>query len=94
LLKENLGTGDTLVNTTCKGKNGYVVAQAFKTKQGKKILLINKHNTAAQVLLPGIQNNIIKQVDVSTRENPPAQTTLNGNLITLQPFAVAVVDMK
>ena len=94
LLKENFGPGDNLVKTTCKGKYGYVVAQGIKTKQGRKILLINKHNTPSQVLLPGVNNSIIKQVDVSTRENPPSQTTLTGDLITLQPFSVAVVEMK
>ncbi|WP_207512964.1 glycosyl hydrolase family 39 [Longitalea luteola] len=95
LLKENFGAGDLLVNTTCKGKGGYVAAQGIKTKQGQKILLINKHNTAAAVLLPATVNNgIIRQVDVNTRENPPALTTFTGNMITLQPFSVAVVEMK
>jgi hypothetical protein len=95
LLKENFGPGDILVNTTCKGKGGYVVAQGIKTKQGRKILLINKQNTTAQVLLPAEANNaIIKQVDVSTRENPAAQTTLTGNVLTLKPFSVAVVELK
>ncbi|OQP57776.1 glycosyl hydrolase family 39 [Niastella vici] len=94
LLKENFGAGDILVNTSCKGKSGYVIAQAIKTKQGKKVLLINKHNTPQQVLLPQANNRIIKQVDVDTRENPPAQTTITGNLVTLKPFSVAVVEIK
>jgi hypothetical protein len=95
LLKENFGAGDILVNTTCKGKGGYVAAQGIKTKQGNKILLINKHNSAAQVLLPAeAKNSITKLVDVNTRENPPSQTTLAGNMITLQPFSVAVVEVK
>jgi hypothetical protein len=94
LLKENFGPGDNLVKTACKGKYGYVVAQGITTKQGRKILLINKHNTPSQVLLAGANNSIIKQVDVNTRENPPSQTTLTGDLITLQPFSVAVVEMK
>jgi hypothetical protein len=93
LLKENFGPGDILVNTTCNG--GYVIAQAIKTRQGRKLLLINKHNTPAQVLLPADVNSpVVKQVDATTRENPPAQTTITGNLLTLQPFAVAVVEMK
>jgi hypothetical protein len=95
LLKENFGPGDILVNTSCRGKSGYVVAQAIKTSQGRKLLLINKHNTPTQVLLPADVNNaIIKQVDVTTRENPPAQKALTGNLVTLQPFSVTVVEIK
>lgn len=95
LLKENFGPGDVLVNTTCKGKGGHIAAQGIKTKQGQKILLINKHHTAAQVLLPAeVKNSILKQVDVNTRENPPSPTRLTGNMITLQPFSVAVVELK
>jgi hypothetical protein len=95
LIKENLGAGDILATTTCKSKGNYVVAQGIKTKQGKKLLLINKHNTDAQVLLPAdITAGSIKQVDITTQENAPSQTTANGNMITLKPFAVAIVDVK
>jgi hypothetical protein len=94
LLKENFGAGDSLVKTTCKGKYGHVIAQGIKTSQGRKILLINKHNTPSLVLLPGANNSTIKQVDVNTGEKPPTKTTLTRDLVTLQPFSVAVVDMK
>jgi len=70
-----------------------VVAQAIKTKQGKKILLINKNKTEATVLLPG-EVSSIKQVDVSTRENAPSQTTVNGNVVKLKAFGVAVVEVR
>jgi len=95
LLKENFGPGDILVKTSCNGKSRYVVAQAIKTTQGRKLLLINKHNTAVHVLLPAdVTSFIVKQVDVTTRENPPAQKALTGNSFTLQPFSVTVVEMK
>lgn len=95
LLKENLGPGDILVKTTVKGKGGHVVAQGIKTKQGRKILLINKNNTEVHVLLPAEANNSnIKQVDVITGENPPVQTVLSGNALILKPFSVAVVEAK
>jgi hypothetical protein len=57
-------------------------------------LLINKHNTEVQVLLPAEASNSIKEVDIITRENPPAQTVLSGNTHVLKPFSVAVVEMK
>jgi hypothetical protein len=96
LLKENFGPGDQLENTTAKGKgNAQVVAQGITTKQGKKLLLINKHNTAVTVQLPAeATNGIIKQVDVSTGENAPASSALAGNTVTLQPFSVAVITCK
>ena len=95
LLKENFGPGDILVNTSVNGNGGQVVAQGIKTKQGRKILLINKHNTEVQILLPAEANNSsIKQVDVITRENPPVQTVLSGNTLTLKSFSVTVVEVK
>jgi hypothetical protein len=96
LLKENFGPGDQLVNTLNKGKgSSHVVAQGITTKQGKKLLLINKHNTEVTIQLPTeAANGIVKQVDVSTGENPPVQATLSGNTITLKPFSVAVISVK
>jgi hypothetical protein len=94
LVKENFGPGDTLVNTSVKGKGGHVVAQGISTKQGRKLLLINKHNTETLVQLPAKTNNaVVKVVDVVTRENPAAQTKVSGSTITLKPFAVAVVEL-
>lgn len=76
-------------------KGNYVVAQGIKTKQGKKILLINKNKTEATVLLPAdVTNSSVKQVDVSTRENAPSQNTVNGNVVKLKAFGVAVVEVK
>jgi hypothetical protein len=100
LLKENVGPGDTLVNTSVIGKTAFsqpqlIAAQAVKTKTGKKILLINKLNAKAQIVLPAdIKNGIIKYVDVSTGENPAATTILQSNVIILKPFSVAVVELK
>jgi hypothetical protein len=95
LLKENFGPGDMLMNTSVKGKGGQVVAQGIKTKQGRKILLINKRNTEVQVLLPAEANSsTIKQVDVITGENPPVQTVLSGNSLILKPFSVTVVEVR
>jgi hypothetical protein len=93
LIKENFGAGDILVTTTCKSKGNFVVAQGIKTKQGKKILLINKNKAEATVVLP-TEVNSIKQVDVSTRESAPSVVAVNGNTVTLKAFGVAVVEVR
>jgi hypothetical protein len=95
LIKENFGAGDVLATTTCKSKGNYVVAQGIQTKQGKKILLINKHSTEATVVLPAeVKAGSIKVVDIATRENAPAQITVNGNVVVLKAFGVGVVEVK
>jgi hypothetical protein len=95
LLKENFGPGDQLLKTSIKGKGNHLAAQGIITKQGRKILLINKHNSAVTVVLPSEAGNaVVNQSDILTGENPPAKTTLSGTTIVLKPFAVAIVDCK
>lgn len=94
LLKDNFGPGDKLVSTSYDGDHA-VAAQAFITKKGKRILLINKKNEAAEIALPDeAKGSVVNMVDVSTGENEPAQLQINGRNITLKPFAVAVVEVK
>ena len=72
-----------------------MVAQGIKTKQGTKILLINKHNTEATVLLPGdVKGGNVRSVDVSTHESAPSVMPVNGNVVVLKAFGVAVVEVK
>lgn len=93
LLKDNFGPGDRLVNTN--SNSSQVVAQAFITPKGKKILLINKRNKEIQTGLPdGIKNAEMFSVDRTSNENPPIQNHVTGNSITLEPFAVTVIDIK
>ena len=93
LLKDNFGPGDKLVNTGLNVAN--VDDQGFVTKQGKKILLINKLNTIAKVQLPAeAKDAVIDCVDVTTMENPPAKQQLTSTSISLKPFAVAVITLK
>ena len=93
LLIDNFGPGDKLVST---GINTSVVAaQGFITKEGNKILLINKRNEGIQVQLPmNTQNSWISYVDVTTRENPPVKVKLTSNTIKLRPFSVAVIKLN
>ena len=92
LLINNFGKGDKLVNTSFNGSG--VSCQAFITTKGKKLLLINKYNKEIKINLPAdAKNTTADYVDVSTGENPVAQTKLKDAQITLQPFEVAVIQL-
>ena len=93
LLKDNFGPGDKLVNTNLNA--GGIDDQGFVTKEGKKILLINKKNVAVQVQLPAEAKDAwVSYVDVTTMENPPVKMQLTSNTISLKPFSVAVINLK
>jgi hypothetical protein len=91
LLKDNFGSGDQLVATRFNIPG--VVSQGFITKNGNKLLLINKELKDVQVQLPKNSKAVsVTYVDVTTGENAPATKKLTGNRIELTGFAVAVVD--
>lgn len=93
LLKDNFGAGDTLFET--QGSNGNLLAQAFSTKWGKKLLVINKRNEEIQLVLPeGFNNAETSTVDIATQDNPPRTGHLDDRQLTLQPFAVSVISLK
>ena len=92
LLKNNFGPGDKLVSTMVTGPD--VAVQAYRTRAGRKLLLINKENAAVSVNLPpeaaGARMDV---VDDSTGENPAQSRTVSGTQVTLAPFAVTVIFM-
>lgn len=93
LLKDNFGTGDKLVSTDSHTSS--ITAQAFVTSEGRKLLLINKRNKEVQLELSDkMRGAQIQYVDVSTGDNPPKQRQLNGSMLTLKPFSVAVISLK
>ncbi|HWB92928.1 MAG TPA: hypothetical protein VG605_13790 [Puia sp.] len=91
LLHDNLGPGDELKQTALSSQN--VVAQAFVTKTGKKLLLINKYGKDETLRLPEGAAQIT-YVDTSTGDNPAAKKMLNDNQVTLKPYTVAIVDIQ
>ena len=95
LLHENFGPGDKLVETSFKdGSPWGVIAQAFITKKGEKVLFINTKNKDASFSLPPELNGAtITVTDVSTMDHPPVSTTI-GTSVTLHPFAVAVATLN
>ncbi len=93
LLKDNFHPGDKLVETKL-GLNGDVAAQAFITRTGKKLLLVNKRNRVVDVVLPqGIQKGVFSTVDEATGEAPPRSSEQEGSKLQLAPFAVVVANL-
>jgi len=89
LLKENLGPGDKLVQTTVNSQE--VIAQAFITSKGKKILLINQRKKEVTIRLPAeAMNGTAAVVDVTTT-GESGQIPVTSNTITLKPFSVGVI---
>lgn len=94
LLIENFGPGDKLVTTNYTG-NESIDYQAFITKKGKRILLINKRAKEVQIVLPAeAKDSQVKSVDVTTRENRPSSAKLPDNKVMLKPFSVTIVELK
>lgn len=91
LLHDNLGPGDLLEQTT--GSSQSVVAQAFLTSKGKKLLLINKFDKDQTLKLPEDAWRIT-YVDNSTGDDPAAQKPVTSSRVTLKPYSVAIVDLK
>lgn len=96
LLHQHFNMGDSLVETTIKqdGPTG-LIAQAFITKKGKKILFINTGVTGISFLIPSSANgSLMSSVDMTSGEMQPMTRSLMDNQVTLKPFAVAVVELK
>jgi hypothetical protein len=105
LLKDNLGPGDRLVSTENPADpNGSwfsglsssdVAVQAFETAKGRRLLAINKRLHAINLDLSGVGSvGETKVVDEQSGDNPARPIKLNGNILRLEPFAVAVVDLE
>ena len=93
LLKDNFGPGDKLVQTHANIPG--LITQAFVTKEGRKLLLINKQQEEVQVQLPaGTNGSEISYVDETTGETEPAKKQVSGNAVRLNAFSVAVIKFK
>lgn len=91
LLHDNLGPGDQLKSTSLGSET--VVAQAFVTKKGRQLLLINKYDKDQTLKLPdGAQK--ISYVDEGTGDDPYATRPVTGGEVTLKPHTVAIVDFN
>ena len=96
LIHDHLGKGDQLVATSFTNqKPDGIVAQAYKTQRGKRILLINTRAAETIVQLPAICNDqAAYTVDVHTGDAPPSVIKINNARITMAPFAVSIIKIE
>ena len=75
--------------------HGDFYCQAFSTAKGKKILFINPRNKEVKINLPAdVKDASVQYVNEHTGEDPVAKEQLTETSITLQPYEVAVVELK
>jgi len=91
LLHDNLSADDRLVDTDMDDATD-VAAQAFISREERKLLLVNKRNWAIAVALPGdFATGRATTVDVTTGAQPPVTKSFEGPRYVLQPFAVSLL---
>ncbi len=98
LLNDNFGLGDRLVSTqfdTARGVPSDVEMQGFVTAKGKKLLVINKRAMAVDTSIGAVGRiRQVEVVDVDTGEHPPRTDQFSGEMLHLEPFAVAVARVE
>jgi hypothetical protein len=91
LLKDNVGPGNQIVETSTQGSS--VTAQGFRTGNRKKLLLVNKRDRDVKIQLPeGAES--ITFVAPSTGDGEPKTALLEMRTVSLEPFEVAIVDIR
>jgi hypothetical protein len=92
LLKDSFGPGDKLVQTSVA--NRYVYGFGAVTRDGKRrVMLVSKRNRPFEVTIPGATGGEVRWVDQATAQQPPASARLEGDVVRLGGFAVAVVTL-
>jgi hypothetical protein len=93
LLKDSFHPGDRMIDTSLNSALALdVEGQGYITSSGRKLLLINKRNRAIEIALPMGGDAAILTVDTQSAEGPArTMAPMNGS-VTLQPFAVTVVN--
>ena len=96
LLNDNFGLGDRLVSTqfdTVRGSD--VEMQGSVTAKGKKLLVIDKRATAVDISVGAVGRiRQVEVVDVDTGDHPPRTDQFSGEMLHLEPFAVAVARVE
>ena len=90
LLIDHFHPGDRMVETKVK-EGTDVFAQGFMTPSGRTLLLVNKRNQTARVVLPET-GATAQVVDGASGEDPPRESRLGTGAIELAPFAVATLS--
>ncbi|MBO9618263.1 MAG: glycosyl hydrolase family 39 [Niabella sp.] len=96
LIHDHLGKGDQLVATSLSGhQHDGVIAQAYQTAKGKRILLINTRATTTMLRLPSTTGTqTMYAVDVHTGDGVPSEKQVNNMPIALEPFAVSIIKVE
>ncbi len=95
LLKDNFHPGDHLVDTQVSGEGSdQVEVQAYHTRSGNKILLINKSASPIYIGIPNSKGASALSVDEKTGDNPARRIGIKDGAIKLNPFAVTVVSWR
>jgi len=90
LIKDNFHPGDKLVETAIG--SGDLAAQAYVTAAGRRLLLVNKRDRAADVPLEDAGKATALTVDAETADGPARAVKLESGKVKLAPFAVTVVS--
>jgi len=90
LLKDSFHPGDEMVDTSVGSKD--LAAQAYITSAGRKMLIVNKRDRVLEITLPDAGKTSALAVDPSTGDGPARSIATTGGTITLEPFAVTVVN--
>jgi hypothetical protein len=93
LIKDSFHPGDTLVETKIEGSEASnLIAQAFVTASGRKLLIVNKRDRAIDLPLKDAEKASALTVDVQTGDGPARLVTTSNGSLRLEPFAVSVVS--
>jgi hypothetical protein len=93
LLKDSFSPGDRMVQTDLASSiAGDIDSQAYVTRSGRKLLIINKRSWPINIALPNAEATTTLTVDSQSGESPARESTQAHGTLTLQPFAVTVVS--
>jgi hypothetical protein len=97
LLKDRLGPGDAVVDMQGGlpgAPTGTLYAQGFVKPDGKRrVLLVNKRDRPASVVVAGAGGGQVDVVDQKTGFGPPVSSRLASDTLALNGLAVAVVTL-
>jgi hypothetical protein len=97
LLKDRLGPGDKVVDMAAGpvgAVRGALYAQGFVKPDGtRRLLLVNKRDRGTSLVVAGARGGQVDYVDQTTGFQPPASARLEGDTVTLNGLAVAVVTL-
>ena len=83
----------SLVETKVEGaESANVIAQAFVTASGRKLLIANKRDHAIDLPLPDAEKTSALTVDVQSGDGPARTVKTSNGKLRLEPFAVTVVS--